>query len=59
MKAESRIYLILFVVLGAIAYLHSFGIIDPFKQLPAPAWIWITIGIALGLLLQKGMEGIE
>ena len=56
MKKEKIVYLVSFLVLGTIAYTHSLGIFDPFRQLPTPAWIWITIGIALGLLLQKGLE---
>ena len=46
----NRIALIAFIILATIAYLHAFGIIDPFKQLPSSAWIWLTTGIALGIL---------
>ena len=54
----NKMYLIGFLILGFVAYLHSFGIIDPFNELiRAPNWIFITVGIMLGMLLQRALIG--
>jgi len=56
MEKESIFYLIIFVIFSIIIYLHSLGIFDPFKELPSPAWVWITVGIVLGMILEKGLK---
>lgn len=59
MKKEAQFYLISFAVLGLVAFLHALEIIDPFKQLPAPNWIFLVVGLMLGMLLQKGLKKMD
>ena len=55
-KVDNSFYLVCFIVLGVIFYLHSLGIINPFGQLPTQTWVWVTAGISLGVLLEKGLQ---
>lgn len=59
LSIEGKVYLIFFVVAGIVSYLHASGIINPFNQMSnTPNWVWITLGIVLGLVLEKGLNEI-